>query len=161
MVRISTYKTFWEYIAAQVPGITRALTVHEAFDIAGMVKDYDTDDVTLLFIVPSGDTEAPDIDNIEEFDTCYVFILKKCSRRDQDNSDFLTVLDDTQGIMIGVKNKLLELAGDFDKCLQAGSFTHMMHKLVINGMHMDPEYNLFGMDGWGLSFKLKTNGTEF
>ena len=147
MVAISTYKTFWEYIRTVVPGINQVYVVHEEFDIAAIIKDIADADVILLAVVPSSDTEASSSDDIKEFDSCFMFVVKKIDRSNLTHDEFLQQWEMTQAIMGDVKDKMIELAGDYEHCQNPGTYGHLMHRLVIGGMHTDPEYNLHGCLG--------------
>ncbi|MEI6901084.1 MAG: hypothetical protein WCL00_14505 [Bacteroidota bacterium] len=158
MVSISTYKSFWDYIDGIVPGIDQVFVVHEESDLAFIIRDIESGEVILLAIFPSADVEATSVDDYEEIDSCFMFVVKKSDRGSLTHAEYLTELQSTQGIMTAIKHKMIELAGDTDHCSDPAAFGHMMHRLFINGMHTDPEYNLLGCNGWGLSFKLKTKG---
>ena len=158
MVLISTYKALWEYIATLVDGIDKVLVVHEESDLASTIRDIDAGSVLLLAIIPSADIEATSSDDYEEIDACFVFVVKKSDRGSLTHDEYLLELESTQEIITTVKAKMIEMSSDFDHCREGQSFTHLMHRLYINGMHTDPEYNLLGCNGWGISFKLKTKG---
>ena len=160
MVAISTYKAFWEYMATVITAIDLVYIVHEESDLAAVIRDIDAGSVILFAVIPSADVEATSVDDYEEIDSCFVFVVKKSDRGSLTHDEFLAELEVTQGIIIDVKQKMIELAGDTDHCLDTGSYSHLMHRLFINGMHTDPEYNLLGCNGWGLSFRLKTKGLE-
>ena len=158
MIAISTYKDFWEYMATVVTGIDLVYIVHEESDLASVIRDLAAGAVILFAVIPSSDIEATSNDDIEEIESCYVFIVKKSNASDLTHAEYLLQMEGTQQTMRALKNKMIELSGDTDHCQQAGTFGHLMHRLFINGMHTDPEYNLLGCNGWGLSFKLKTQG---
>jgi hypothetical protein len=160
MVSISTYKAFWDYIKSVVAGIDEVLLVHERADLQMTIKEVNENSVILMAIIPSSDTESASLDDIKEFDSCFLFVIRKSDPKDQTNDDFLTDLGSTQVIMGNVKDKMIELAGDTEHCNIPPAYAHLMHRLVINGMHTDPEYNVVGCNGWSLSFKLKTVGTQ-
>jgi hypothetical protein len=141
-----------------VPGIDKVLVVHEESDLASTIRDIDAGCVILIAVIPSSDVEATSSDDYEEIDGCYVFVVKKSDRGNLTHDEYLDELNGTQTIINAVKLKLIELSADTDNCYNPALFTHLMHRLYINGMHTDPEYNLLGCNGWGLSFKLKTTG---
>jgi hypothetical protein len=159
MVSISTYKSFWDYIAAVTGGIDKVFIVHEESDLASIIRDIDAGCVILFAVIPSTDIEATSNDDYEEIDSCFMFVVKKSDRGSLTHEEYLAEMEATQNIITSIKHKMIELSGDTDQC--PGSFGHLMHRLFINGMHTDPEYNLLGCNGWGLSFKLKTKGTSY
>jgi hypothetical protein len=158
MILISEYKAFWEYIKNITPGIDRVIMVHEDGDLAGMIKEVADDETLLIAVIPSADVESANLDDIEEIDTCFVFIVNKCDRKNLTHAEFLAGLEVTQLLMASVKGTMIDLSGDTDHCHTTPSYGHMMHRLVVNGMHTDPEYNLLECYGWGLSFRLKSKG---
>ena len=158
MIPISTYKAFWEYMATVVPGINKVFIVHEESDLASNIRDIDAGSVILFAVVPSTDIEATSLDDYEEIESCFMFVVKKSDRSGLTHDEYIAELGTTQVIITAVKKKMIELAADTDHCLDEATYSHLMHRLFINGMHTDPEYNLLGCNGWGLSFKLKTKG---
>ena len=157
MVLISTYRSFWAYLAGVVPGIQHHFVVHEESDMASVIREIDAGDVILFAVVPSSDMQAISTDDYEEVDSVWVFIVKKTDRGAVTHSEFLSVLETTQLVMIALKNKLIELASDTE---HTTAYSHMMHNIILSSIHTDPEYNMLGCDGWSLSFKLKTKGTS-
>ncbi|MCX6267667.1 MAG: hypothetical protein NTW16_09965 [Bacteroidetes bacterium] len=156
MVPINTYRSFWQFMAGEVPGINHFFMVHEESDLASVIRDIDAGAVILFAVIPSSDIEATSGDDYEEIDSCFVFLVKKNDRGSLTHDEFITELHNTQLVIADIKNKLIELSVDRE---HTTPFSHILHGLYINGMHTDPEYNLLGCDGWGLSFKLKTKGT--
>ena len=59
-----------------------------------------------------------------------------------------------QRFMEQLKLKLISMSNDTD---HLSPHSHLLHGLQIGTMHTDPEYNLLGCNGYGLSFKVKTN----
>ncbi len=158
MIPLSTYKSFWDYIASVITTIDMVFIVHEESDLASVIRDIESGTVILFAVIPSSDIEATNFDDYEEIDSCFVFVVKKCERGDLTHVEFIADMQVTQEIIRNVKLKMIELAANTDQCLASGSFTHLMHRLFLNGMHTDPEYNMLGCNGWGMSFKLKTKG---
>ena len=145
-------------MATVVAGIDVVYMVHEESDLASVVRDLDNGKVILFAVIPSSDIQATSGDDYEEIDSCNVFVVKKSSPADLTHDEYLQQMEGTQQTMRELKLKMIQLSADTDNCTYKGSFSHMMHRLFINGMHTDPEYNLLGCNGWGLSFKLKTQG---
>ncbi|MFZ4523499.1 MAG: hypothetical protein ACOYNC_17480 [Bacteroidales bacterium] len=156
MIPVNTYRNLWLYMASVIPGIHHAFTVHEESDMAAAIRDIDQNDIILIAVVPSAEIEATSADDVEEIDSCYVFLVKKTDLGSLMHDEFITELHETQVLMTAVKRKLIELSGDTEHLTP---YSHTLHRLMIHGMHTDPEYNLLGCNGWGLSFKLKTKGT--
>ncbi|MFZ4569770.1 MAG: hypothetical protein ACOYM0_01415 [Bacteroidales bacterium] len=156
MVTVNEYKTFWNYLVTVVSGIDQVIIAHEDSDLAGMIRDIEAGKVLLMAIIPSSDVVANNIDNYEEIDSCYVFVIKKSDPANLTHDESLTEIGQMQQIMTLVKHKLIELSGDFDHCSNANIV--LMHRLIISSIHTEPEYNLLGCNGYGLFFKLKTVG---
>ncbi|MEI7723475.1 MAG: hypothetical protein WCK09_00365 [Bacteroidota bacterium] len=159
MVSVIKYKSFWEYIARAFPAITKTLIIHEESDLPGIVRDMDNGATLLFAIIPSTDMEATSVDDFEEIDSCFACLIKKSDPGNLSADEFLIEMAGTQYLMSAIKDKMIALAGDNDHDIDGGQYSHLMHRLIINGMHTDPEYNLLGCNGWSLSFKLKTTGT--
>ena len=155
MVPLSNYRNMWSFLAGVIPGINHCLVVHDESDLASMIREIDDGDVILIAVIPSSDIEATSSDDYEEIESCFAFIVKKSDRGNLTQSEYLDQIGQMQTIMSALKKKLIDLSEDYD---HTTPYSHILHGLFINGMHTDPEYNLLGCNGWGLSFKLKTAG---
>lgn len=157
MVPILQYKAFWEYLITIVSGIDRARLAFDLEDFTEIVKEIEGDEIVLLAVMPSSDSEATSPDDYEEIDTVYIYLLKKCNPADLTHDEIITEMAAIQLIMHNVKHKLIELAADHEhQC--SNSLIGLMKNLITGSMHTDPEYNLMGCNGYGLNFKLKTTG---
>jgi hypothetical protein len=156
MVAVQTYKVFWEYMLTLVTGITQVKVVIDEEDFMEYLRDVDVETVTLLAVVPASAVEATSSDDYEEIDNIYVYILKKSNPQDLTSDEVLAELNALQTTMTAIKQKLIDMSGDFDHC--DNQYICLMHKLIISSMQTAPEYNLMGCNGYGLTFKLKTKG---
>jgi hypothetical protein len=157
MVPILQYKAFWEYLITIVSGIDRARLAFDLEDFSEIIKEIEADEVVLLAVMPSSDTEATSFDDYEEIDTVYVYLLKKCNPADLTHDEVIAEMAAIQLIMHNVKHKLIELSADHEhQCSNA--LIGLMKDLMVGTMRTDPEYNLMGCNGYALNFKLKTAG---
>jgi len=155
MIPVNIYRDLWIYLASIIPGIHHAFTIHEESDMAAAIRDIDQRKVLLIVVLPSADLEATSADDVEEVNSCYVFLVQKTDHGSTTQDEFITQLYQTQAMMQTVKQNLIAMSSDWE---HLSPYSHLLHGLVINGMHTDPEYNLLGCNGWGLSFKIKTKG---
>lgn len=156
MVPVQTYKSFWEYVATLVTGISQVKVVFDEEDFMEYLKEIEIGTVTLLAVIPASGMEATSSDDYEEIDAIYVYLLKKSNPADLTADDVLTEIGALQTIMTAIKQKLIDMSGDWDHC--DNQHICLMHKLIISSMQTAPEYNLMGCNGYGLNFKLKTKG---
>jgi len=162
MIAISNYKSFWEYIATLVSGISQANRINQVKvvfdeeDFMEYLKEIEIDTVTLLAVIPSSGMEASSNDDYEEVDLIYVYLLKKSNPADLTADELLTEIGALQTTMTAIKQKLIDMSGSWDNC--DNPHVCLMHKLVISSMQTAPEYNIMGCNGYGLNFKLKTKG---
>lgn len=157
MIPVNTYIGLWNYIQQSIQGIDTCLIVHEESDLALMIRDVSLGSVLLIAVIPSSDMQPDNPDNLMETDTCFVFVVKKTDRGSVLQTEYLQELGLMQRLMEAVKHKLISLAAD---TAHLSPHSHLLHGLQTNTMHTDPEYNLLGCDGYGLSFKIKTNPFE-
>lgn len=155
MIPVDVYSNLWQFIASRVNGIDQTLVVHEESDLALTIRDMAGGTVLLMAILPSTDAQSEGFDNYHETDSCFVFVVKKSDRGSLLWQEFLDEIGQLQKIIAAVKKQLLILGADTDHTTE---YSHLLHGLIIPSMHTDPEYNLLGCNGWGLSFKIKTNG---
>ena len=155
MVPIRTYKGFWDYLKTVITTIDWVFVVSDLPEIKEYIKKVADGDILLVAVIPSSDTDAMNTDNLEETDSCYVFLLKKNSRMDLTPETLFSDREETQQIITQIKHTMWQLASDFD---HEDVNTRLMRRLLLNKMHTDPEYDFLGCDGWSLSFTLNTAG---
>jgi len=154
MVPILDYNTFWNHIV-EICNLDLFFLVSEESEMSSYIKEVEDDCMILVAVIPSSDTDAPDIDNIEEADSCVIFVMKKITPSNLTAAEILQVRQDTQAAITSVKNEMIKHAADVNND-DAG--TKLMRRLVIDKMHTDPEYNYLGCTGWSLSFLIKSVG---
>lgn len=144
-------------MASVVSGIDHVVMAHEESDLAGMIREFSANSVLLMAIVPSADMQAISSDDYEEIDSCFVFLVRKLDMGSITHTEYLSVLESLQGKISQIKHLLIDWSADTEHLTP---YSHMLHNLNINSMHTDPEYNLLGCYGYGLSFQLKTKGVN-
>lgn len=157
MVPISTYESLWEYFCRKISWISRSFVVAEVDEMQSIVSDLADGEVVLMAVIPSTDIETSDFDDIEEIDTCWVFVLKKADPSSMTREELSLHRNLTQQIITEVKKDILRLSSDYD---HQNNYTRLLHGLVPGRMHTDPEYNFLGCNGWSLSFSIKTKGVD-
>ena len=157
MVPVLTYKTFWEFIKTEVSGIGLVRVAFEIEDFTSILRDLDLNSVVLLAVMPGSESESSSHDEYEEIDNVYVYLLKKSNPGDLTYDESINEMAALQVIMKNIKHKLIMLAGDYmHQC--SNPVIGLMRNIIIGTMRTDPEYNLMGCNGYGLTFKLKTSG---
>jgi len=155
MVPIRQYRTFWEFVQLRIPEIKTVKVVSAEVQMQNFISEVQTDDVLLIAVIPSSETEASSVDDLEALSPCYIFVLKKTTRADMDEEDRFSDQEVTQAIMNSIMELMWSLAEDFDHNDQ---YSRLMRRLNLNKMRVDPEYDTLGCNGWSLSFTLKTKG---
>lgn len=107
----------------------------------------------LVATIPSGDPDSRDADSLGEKNSCLIFVLSKIAASDRSGTIDIALMDTLQ---IAIEQVKLMLIADFTDCSLPGH--SVMQRLDLQSMHMDPEYNYLGHDGWSLSFKFTTLG---
>lgn len=154
MIAIRKYRDLWQYIADNT-AVDRHYFLHLDADLALVIRDIPNNTIFLLATIPSGDCQSTNHDDVEEIDTNYVWVLKKTDQTTLTPDLFISDLHTTQEILSSVKSLLKSLAMDTD---HATDFSHDLHNLQLNGLHTEAEYNLFGCNGWGMAFSIKSPG---
>jgi hypothetical protein len=156
MIRVKTYKHFFEHMAEAVQGISKVYTVADEQELEKFLRDLEDKEVVLVAVIPSSDTIFSDLDNKQEQDNAVVYILKKTSDSDMTEDDLLDLRDDTQIQITELKEQLHRMAMDTDSL-----DPHIeMARRLVPVFHTDPEYNYLGCNGWSISFKWKTNSYD-
>jgi len=150
MIPLTEYKAYFEGMMRTDIRIKRVLLVINESHLAKVIKDIDDDELFMIAVIPSADVNAMNADNRGDMNAGLIYIVNKVDRKSYDDSEMLQVLGRTQSVMNNVKQKMV------DDC-QSNTVTEMT-QLDLPSMHMDPEYDFLGCDGWSLSFNFKTNG---
>lgn len=77
MIRVKTYKHFFEHMAESVQGISKVYTVADEQELEKFLRDLEDKEVVLVAVIPSSDTIFSDLDNKQEQDNAVVYILKR------------------------------------------------------------------------------------
>lgn len=154
-MKIKTYTDYFKTdVKNAVSEITRVIIVSNESQLADKIKNVKASDIILVVIVPSADVNAMNVDDLFTMNTCLLYVLKFYTNRDKVDSDFENALEETQDIAAAIAQKMI----DDVNTSEHGDCPHIMHYFEPNGMHIDPEYNYLGCNGWSLSFNLKTPG---
>ena len=151
MIKIREYQTYWESIKSRIPAINSCYIVSHQDQIEGKIRQVVAGEIVMLVIVPSADTDALSIDCVRENNVCLIYLLKKISLPNSDDSIFVNEMEEVQDLTTSIKTMMLADQGEHKE-------PHFMHNFDPDKMHMDPEYNFFGCNGWSVSFTLATNG---
>lgn len=152
MISVALYKQLWDAVALSI-GASEAILVRTEGELAQKIKSIEHANLLLIAVIPSSDTTARNNDNILENETIIVYCVKKVSHKDQDDTDMMTDMVETQNAVTAVKDYLHDHATDCD-----ATFHNILKKMDFNQMRTDPEYRYFECDGYSLSVPLTTNG---
>ncbi len=149
MVRIREFNDYFKGMLVKVPALKSFLLVASESDLANKIRNLSDGDFPLLIVlIPSADSIALDPDNVTEASTCLLYVVRKLIPDASDDVSFLNLMEDTQNIFTAVKLQLATDKANHD------TSPHFMHRMDLNRMHSDPEYNYLGCVGWSLSFNL-------
>lgn len=149
MIKIKEYKAYGDTLKTRNSLITKVVLVYTEADLSKKIREITQNDVVLMMVVPSADSQAIDFDNITEKNTHVFYVLMKPDRTDITDTTLLDLMEDTQDIIEWVKNTMLA-----DKTICG----NIMRFLEPNNIHTDPEHDLSGCYGWSISYNLKTIG---
>jgi hypothetical protein len=103
---------------------------------------------TMIIVIPSADSDSPDVDNITEVSQLLFFFVASISKLKENHSGFLDVMAMTQSTMNVVTSNFTQAVEDCE---------HSLHEIFHDfkpQWHIDPEYDLHGTHGWSLSMRL-------
>ena len=152
MIKINLLKSYFDAMAPRVLA-TKTILVRNETELAQKIKDFANGELFLVVVIPSSDTTARNPDNILEKETIILYAIKKVSHKDQNDTDVISDMIQTQECITAVKDALLDDAGDCDALMH-----EYISRLDFNSMHTDPEYNYLECDGYSLSFVLTSPG---
>lgn len=148
MMKISDFNTYWDAMATRV-NATKCILVRTEPEMAQKIKNIDANELFLVAVVPSSDTQSRDIDNIMEKEMVIVYALMKVSHKEQNDADMVNDMGISQECITAIKTSLMEDSENHE------AFLHQYIKRIdFSRMHTDPEYNYMECDGYSLSFEL-------
>lgn len=148
MIRIGEYKAYWQTIIALVPDLQQAVMVANEAQLKDVLTGTPQYPI-LVATIPSASADGRDVDAYSERNSALIFVLEKTAASDRTSDSYLAMMDRLQLVCAAIKARMLEH--------YAGCHP-VMKRLDVGSLHMDPEYNYLGHDGWSLSFKFTTNG---
>jgi len=132
---------------------TQCILVRDETELSKKIKSINNKELFLVVVIPSSDTAMVNYDNILEKETIIVYVLKKVSHKDQNDTDVLNDMIQAQECITAIKNALHADANNCDAYLH-----DHISRIDFNRLHTDPEYNYLESDGYSLSFVLTTPG---
>lgn len=156
MIGIAKYRKYWVEMGDRLGDFDVTLFARTEEELARKIKDVEDGALILVAVVPSSDTIALDLDAISEIETGIIYSLVKVSRNNQDMWDEVNAMEKSQLQINGIKNMLM-----WDATHCESEWHQMISRINFNKMHTDPEYNVYGCDGYSLSFQLFTPGFNF
>lgn len=152
MIRIDKLNLYWKRMSNRVAA-TQAILVRDESELAQKIKNIINGEMFLVVVIPSSDTRARNSDNIQELELVIVYALKKVAHKDQNDTDVINDMIQTQECITKIKGFLLDDSTNCD------AIDHdMISKIDFNKIHTDPEYNYLGCDGYSISLQLTTDG---
>lgn len=156
MIGIANYRKYWVEMGDRLGDIDVTLFARTEEELARKIKDIEDGALILVAVVPSADTIALDLDAISEIETGIIYSLVKVSRNNQDMLDEVNAMEKSQLQINGIKKMLL-----WDATHCESEWHQLISRINFNKMHTDPEYNVYGCDGYSLSFQLFTPGFNY
>jgi len=153
MISITEYRKYWLGMGARLADFDVTIFARTEEELSKKINAIDDGALILVAVIPSADTIALDLDTISEIETGIIYSLVKVSRNNQNEKDEVDAMDSTQIQITGIKNMLL-----WDATHCESEWHEMISRINFNKMHTDPEYSLFGCDGYSLSFQFLTAG---
>lgn len=153
MIRVKLYKQFLDSIAAlRAADVEKVIFSRNEKELQKQVKELGIDKFYFIATVPNSDTNEHNTEAISEDDNCILFILKKSSDKDYDADEMIELLDDCQAIVVYLKEKIFSIANDCNH-----QYHSIASRIDFGTMKTDPEYDYFGMNGYSVSFQLRTD----
>ncbi|MCX6272207.1 MAG: hypothetical protein NTU44_13505 [Bacteroidetes bacterium] len=153
MIPIRVLNDYFDGMLQKQPGFHSFLLVTTEADLGYRVKDLSEEQFpVLIVVVPGTDTIALGADNVITASTCLLYVMQKTDVTNLTQEEFLDTMATCQELLVDLIEQMV-----MDKFDRNGHCTLMTH-LDVNRMHIDPEYNYYGCNGWSLSFTLQTPG---
>jgi hypothetical protein len=151
MLRIRALNDYYTACLEKIGSLKHYILVSTEAELGQRIRDLADDNFPLLVVViPSADTIAIGADNVISANTCLLYVLQKADITSADSESFLDQMELTQELLREIIGQMI--ADRFD----ANGRCQLMSRLDLNRMHIDPEYNYYGCNGWSLSFNLQT-----
>ena len=154
MIPVRKYKAFWDFIEAQVPGISSVIVVDDEPELAMKIAEISDREVILVAVYPSSNMVATDEDNYGDVDICVFYVLMKVDPRNENQDDVMGERETTQNILTSIRALMLELEESCDR----SDASQLMNQMIRGKQHIDRERNYLGCNGYSMSFSVKTNG---
>lgn len=151
MLRIRALNDYYRRCLDKVSQLKEFILVSTEADLGQRIRDLADESFPILVVViPSADTIAIGVDNVISANTCLLYVLQKADITTTDPDSFLDLMELTQELLREIIGQMI--SDRFD----AHGNCQLMSRLDLNRMHIDPEYNYYGCNGWSLSFNLQT-----
>jgi len=143
MISISTYKQFMNPILDNIQADEIIYVVSQTH-IVKKIKD--KAGIILVFTYPKAKSDSDTVDNIQEKNECFAFILKKHTddvTEDEEINNYETL----QEIARQAKQWLIDKRYDFENEIGV---------LEVKSFNTEPEYRIFGgYSGWSIGFEIE------
>jgi hypothetical protein len=154
-MKVTDYTNYFKTdVKEAIESIDRVLIVAREDQLTEKIKQIKANEIFLVIIIPSSDSNAKNADDFMETHACLLYVLKCYNARDKVDTDFENAMEETQDVITLIKQKMID---DKSPAIH-GDCPHIMHYFNPDAMHTDPEYNYLGCNGWSLSFNLLTPG---
>lgn len=146
MLSPKTLKTYFNGYKQRVQGITHVFCLVTEAEIQKRIKSIPIGSIVLIIIVPSSETDSPDVDNIDENSPILTMLVKRIDRKDDTEDGYLDTLHDMAIMLQEVRSCML-----YDKQYCSSIMRHLM----CSNIHTDPEVDFYGCFGYSMSFTLQ------
>jgi hypothetical protein len=133
------------------PGLKKAIFAADIDQLGKYLKKLKASEYPcLVMVVPFADSLGEE-DNFGDKNTGVAYVLESSKGSSETMDSFFSDLEECQQLMEAFKD---EIRANYATC--SNDFHDVFKDLEYAGMHMEPEYNLFGCNGWSLSYRFDT-----
>lgn len=144
MIKLKTYREYWERVAARLDSVSGVLTVSVDKDMGKAIQALPTGSTTLFVLPPGAESLSKNSDAFRESNQCVVFVMEKYSPQRKTSFD---VLESSQKAIEDVKEQMLQ---DLSNGCPIMRFD-------VSTLNTLPETEFFaGFAGWSIGFQIIT-----
>ncbi len=144
MLRIRTYRDYWDKFRDTIPELEAITLVHSEGQLSKKISSLRYKKYILAVVMPSADIEARDPDSLKYSYEGVFFVLSPIINSEQNEDQFIDNFDKTGDI-----TQLIIETLNNDCC----SGCHIFNELDFGSIKIDPEVNFMQCDGYSVSFR--------
>lgn len=145
MIKLVDFKEFWEQYIELISDLKHIFLVASEAELTKKISSVPKKDIFLAVITPSADRKAKSSDNMLDMHTLVFYILSSFNRSEVKDDEYYILMDKCAEAWNIIDNRIQE---EF----RLGT-CQIFGRIDWNSLHIDPEENFLGCNGYSVSFK--------